>query len=245
MTQVSPNSPSRIAARRRMNAMLARASVAMLMICASMGMDSTQCAGNGNQNGNNNNNNNSTGQKPDIDESRDHILVKDGATPTVTVVEYGDLQCPACGFFARTHFDRLKTDYIDTGKIRYVFRHYPLNSHPRAIPLAEGAECVANQTGDDFFPYIEDVFADQSDLSDDRIRSLAESLGADLDAFDACLSGDSELIRVDQDRNTGDALNVEVTPTFFVEDERVGRSGQSVNQIAEDLFTAIDRMLAP
>ncbi len=240
----TPDQPSRNLSSRG-HFTFARASAVLLILFAAMGMDGMNCngGGNGNGNGNNNNNNNGSGPKPDVDASRDHILVASGATPTVTVVEYGDLQCPACGNFARNHYPRLKSDYIDTGKIRYVFRHYPLNSHPRAVPMAEAAECVANHDEDDFFPFIDDIFADQSDLTDGRARDLAGTFNPDLADYDACVAGDSEVLRVNQDKNTGDALGVEVTPTFFVEDVRVGRAGQTVTQIATDLFSNIDRML--
>lgn len=206
------------------------------------GMNSASCDG-GPSGNNNNNNNNSTGQKPNVDASRDHILIASGATPAITVVEYADLQCPACGAFARNHFDRLISDYVDTGKIRYVYRHYPLNSHPRAIPLAEAGECIANESESAFFEFVKEIFSNQSDLSDERARQIADSLGIDLDAYDDCLASDSEILRVNEDRTSGDALGVQVTPTFFVEDERIGRSGQTLNQIAEALFQAIDRRL--
>lgn len=206
------------------------------------GMDGASCDG-GDPPGNNNNNNNSTGRKPDVDESRDHILVADGASPTITVVEYADLQCPGCGNFARNHLARLISDYVDTGKIRYVYRHYPLNSHPRAIPMAEAAECVANQDGAAFFDFVEEVFSDQSDLSDQRARDIAESLGVELSEFDDCLAADAELLRINEDRTSGDALDIEVTPTFFVEDTKIGQGGMTVTDIAEALFEEIDRRL--
>jgi protein-disulfide isomerase len=226
----------------RFRAAFSRAAVLMGLFFVAAGMDSASCQG---PSGNNNNNNgHPTGRKPDVDESRDHILVWDGEAPAITVVEYADLQCPACGSFARTHFDRLKTDYIDTGKIRYVYRHYPLNSHPRAIPLAEAAECISNEDEAAFFQYVEEIFSDQSDLTDARMRTVADSLGVDLDDYDDCLAGDGELLRINEDRTSGDALELEVTPTFYVEDSHIGQGGQTVNQIAESLFDEIDRRLA-
>ncbi|MBK8267720.1 MAG: thioredoxin domain-containing protein [Planctomycetes bacterium] len=144
------------------------------LLFVAVGMDSASCDGPSGNN-NNNNNNNSTGRKPVVDPSRDHILVWDGDAPTITVVEYADLQCPACGNFARNFFDQLKTDYIDTGKIRYVYRHYPLNSHPRAIPLAEAAECISNQDEDAFFQYVEEIFFG-SERSDRRAHARCRRL---------------------------------------------------------------------
>src|SRR5205823_4587491 len=80
--------------------------------------------------------------------TKEHLLVTDD--PKVTVVEYGDIQCPVCGRFARETYPTIKTNYIDTGKIRWEFRHFPLRSiHVYAERAAEAAECAHQQ--DKFF----------------------------------------------------------------------------------------------
>ncbi len=230
---------------------LLRAGVLTATVFVFAGMDSASCDGNGPNNGNTNNNqnNNSTGQKPSIDPSRDHIMVKAGANPTVTVVEYADLQCPACGTFARVHLERLIRDYVDTGKIRYVYRHYPLNSHAQAVPSAEAAECVAAQDESKFFEFIDEIFHNQSDIysnsgtAQSKIRTIAEDMGFDMTAFDNCTASDAKLLRVEEDRNSGNALGVQVTPTFFVEEQRIGQPGSTLQATVDALFDAIDRKL--
>lgn len=148
--------------------------------------------------------------------SSDHVLGESNAP--VTVVEYSDLQCPFCGSFDRNQFPTIKSDYIDTGKVRFVYRHFPLsNLHPDAQRAAEASECAADQGM--FFEFIEEVFSDatrQQNLSAAVLRDIADTVGLDLTAYDACIAADNKGTRVDQDVNSGTALGVPGTPTFFV-----------------------------
>lgn len=163
--------------------------------------------------------------------SSDHVL-GDNAAP-VTVIEYSDLQCPFCGAFDRTQFPMLQSMYIDTGKVRYVYRHFPLDSvHPNARAAAEASECAADQ--DLFFEFIHAVFADQSDLSADGLRDLAETAGLNLTQYDACIAADGKEARVNQDVASGTALGVSGTPTFYV-------NGVAAN--SNTVFDEIDRQL--
>lgn len=146
----------------------------------------------------------------------DHVL--GDASASVIVFEYGDMQCPFCGFFARNDFPGIRQTYIDTGKIRFVFRHFPLAQHDRADDAARASECAADQGM--FFEFHDLVFLDLKDNiapTDARLRELADSLGLDLAQFDACFPpGDAKRPRVQQDVASGQALGVSATPTFFV-----------------------------
>jgi len=149
--------------------------------------------------------------------TQDHTL--GDANAKVTVVEYGDFECGFCGAFARNEFPTLKTTYVDTGKVRWVFRHFPLSQHARARPAAIAAECADDQGM--FFEYHDLIFANQSDLSDTMLQAHADTLGLDRTAFDACLAGTSKDNRIDEDVTSGGILGVTSTPTFFVNDERI------------------------
>lgn len=146
----------------------------------------------------------------------DHVLGQ--ADAPVVVFEYSDLQCPFCGAFDRTQFPTLKSDYIDTGKVRFVYRHFPLtDSHPDAQRAAEASECASDQ--DMFFEFITEVFSDatrQQNLSAAVLRDIAEEAGLDLTLYDACILADNKESRVEQDVNSGTALGVPGTPTFYV-----------------------------
>ncbi|MCA9256420.1 MAG: DsbA family protein [Phycisphaerales bacterium] len=165
----------------------------------------------------------------------DHVLGESSAT--VLVVEYSDLQCPFCGSFDRNQFPTLKSDYIDTGKVRFVYRHFPLTSiHADAERAALASECAADQ--DMFFEYIGEVFSDatrQQNLSAAVLREIADEVGLDLTAYDACIAADAKGPRVDQDVNSGNALGVSGTPSFFVNGILTNASG---------LFDVIDCELA-
>lgn len=173
----------------------------------------------------------------------DHVLGSDDAA--VTVVEYFDFQCPFCGRFARQEFATIKAQYIDTGLIRWVFRHFPLeqecnppaNLHPRACESARASECADDQGM--FVEFHDLLYEDQDDLSDNRFGEIANTLGLDATQFDACIAGNSKAARVLQDVNSGNALAVSATPTFFVNDEVV-----SGFQTAAQLSEVIDRKLA-
>lgn len=166
---------------------------------------------------------------------QDHVLGDMNAP--VTLVEYSELPSTASGRFARNELPILIAEFIDTGKVRYVYRHFSLVG--RGEPAARAAECAADEGM--FFEYLEIAFASQdgSGFSDDILGDRAESIGLDRAAFDACLSGNAHALRVQQDVTSGQALGVvSRTPTFFVDDQIFAGF-----QTADDLGDAIRRRI--
>ena len=171
----------------------------------------------------------------------DHILGDVNAP--ITIIEYSEFQCPYCGRFSREEFDTLKANYIDTGLVRFVYRQFPLrNIHDRAEPAARASECAADQ--DKFFEYVELTFAtidgnNATILTDSQLQQHAVTLGLNTTQFNGCFPpGDSKAAKVQQDFDSGVALGLTGTPTFFVENERyIGF------QTAEQLGAVIDRLL--
>ncbi len=145
----------------------------------------------------------------------DHVL--ENGAPTVTVIEYANAECPHCGVFARDAFPTIRARYVDTGKIRWVYRDLPFT--PTASRAAQASECAAAQ--DRFWEYLDSLYAHQSALQDDDLRSYAQALSLDLGAFDACLAGTAENDRVNEDVLSAVALGVTSTPTFFIGQKRV------------------------
>lgn len=219
---------------------------ACLALLVGMGMNGDGCNvpidPGGGGGGNNNGGGNNGGTSNIILLASDHIMGSPNAS--VIVVEYSDFQCPFCGRFARQEFSKLKQNYIDTGKIRFVFRHFPLrNIHNRAEPSARATECASDQGH--FFEYHDLVFGTVSPgttstiLTDDQLRLHAQTLGMDLNAFDNCFPpGDGKAPRVQQDVTSGTALGVSSTPTFFVNGEQV-----TGFRTAEELGEIIDRKI--
>ncbi len=160
----------------------------------------------------------------------DHVLGSPSAP--LTVIEYGDLQCPFCGQFARNTFPTIKANYIDTGKVRWVFRHFPLrNIHANAEVAAQASECASDQGK--FWEFVDGVYANQLILADANgtavaaatakanLKTLAGNVGCSNATFDPCLDGGGKSSRVQQDVDNGAALGIGTipgsgTPAFFV-----------------------------
>ncbi|GAA2074600.1 Na+/H+ antiporter NhaA [Pseudolysinimonas kribbensis] len=153
-----------------------------------------------------------TDLSPDVDPDRDHIRGPDDAL--VTVVEYGDFECPYCGR-AETHVRRLLTDV----SVRFVWRHLPLpDVHPHAQLAAQAAEAAGAQGR--FWPMHDLLLQHQSALEPDDIRRYAEQLELDLDQFDRDLTRHRYAARIAADVESADVSGVPGTPTFFIDGRR-------------------------
>ncbi len=139
----------------------------------------------------------------------DHI--RGDANAKVTLIEYSDFQCPYCSKFKAT-VDQLLKDY--QGKIRLVYRHYPLSFHPQAMPAANAAECASEQGK--FFEYHDQLFANQEALSDAKYGEIADLLKLNRKQFDNCYSSKKYQARIDADQAGGNTAGVSGTPATFV-----------------------------
>ena len=148
---------------------------------------------------------------PPVDPERDHV--RGGADAPVTLVEYGDFQCPFCGE-AYPVVNELQERFGD--QLRFVFRHMPLpDLHPRAPFAAEAAEAAAAQGR--FWEMHDWLFEHQHELSDDELRAHAEAAGVgDAARFDAELRERVHEPRVAEDFESGAHSGVPSTPRFFV-----------------------------
>jgi len=130
----------------------------------------------------------------------------------VTVVEFGDFECPGCGRIEPEVEDML-AQYGN--RIRFVFRQYPLRDmHPYAETAAEASECAADQGK--FWQTERKFYAEQDDLTEPALDRYASELGLDTRQFDACLASGAVKARVQSDVDDGRAVGVKGTPTFFV-----------------------------
>jgi len=149
----------------------------------------------------------------DVDPDRDHWRGP-GEAP-VTVVEYGDFECPYCGQ-AESVVRELLRDFAD---VRYVWRHLPLNDvHPHAQLAAEAAEAAADQGA---FWELHDLLLDHQDaLRPDDLIGYAKQLGLDVDRFTGDLRTHRGAARVAEDIDSADLSGVSGTPTFFINGQR-------------------------
>ena len=137
----------------------------------------------------------------------------------VTIMEFGDYQCPACGQFAGSVKPQVDLAYIETGQAKLVFHDFPLPGHPNAFPAARAARCAGDQ--DQYFAYHDLLFRNQQQWSlksnpAGEFVSYAEEAGLDRSAFAECLESDRFADVVTANRMLGERLAVGGTPTLFV-----------------------------
>lgn len=131
----------------------------------------------------------------------------------VTVVEFGDFECPACRA-AEESAQKIRTHFGD--KIRFAFRQFPLAAiHPYAEKAAQASECAGQQGK--FWQAVNVLYEHQSDLKVSALERYAREMGLNTGKFNACLQDDKMASRVAQDVKDGEALGVHATPTFFVD----------------------------
>lgn len=144
------------------------------------------------------------------------------ANAEVVIAEFSDYECPFCKRFFDNTYPQLKEEYIDTGKVKFVFKDFPLGFHPEAKPAAIAANCVYTQLGNEaYFEFHDLLFNNQQQLSSDNYRTWAEQVGADLSAYDTCIEDPSVAEEIDGDLAEGQELGVSGTPSFIIGDELV------------------------
>ena len=136
-------------------------------------------------------------------------------TAMVTVVEFSDYQCPFCGRYARETFPRIDAEYISTGKVRYVFRDFPIGSlHPRAFKAHEASHCAGEQGK--YWEMHDRLFFHQQAVRAADLRLHADALALHRPWFEECLDAGRHAARIRQDLEEGKRATVRGTPTFFI-----------------------------
>ena len=166
------------------------------------------------------------GQEKFIGVDDDPVLGDAGAK--VTIIEFGDYQCPSCRAFWREVEPRLKKDYVDTGKVKLVFRDFPIvQIHPEAMLAAMAVDCAGEQSK--YRQYHDKVFREQYNKGDDLVRFKVDDLkkwgkdiGLDVAAFNACVDSNRYKDEVAKDKADGDSVGIQGTPTFFINGRVVG-----------------------
>jgi protein-disulfide isomerase len=136
------------------------------------------------------------------------------ADAPVTVVEFTDYQCPYCRRFQAQSWPRLKRDYVDTGKVRFIVRDLPLEFHSAARPAAEAAHCAGEQGH--FWPMHDALLASDTKLDDASVSRRAQAMGLDVSRFRACVTGNKYEQAIARNAAEAAALGVRGTPTFII-----------------------------
>ncbi|MCI1019154.1 thioredoxin domain-containing protein [Microbacterium sp. C5A9] len=175
------------------------------------------------------------GEKLQTVRTDSHVLDEGGAD-AVTVVEFLDFECEACGAFYPLVED-LREQY--SGDITYVVRYFPLPGHINSTQAALAAEAAARQDRfEDMYHRLfetQSQWGERSEETPEVFRGFAEELGLDMAAFDAAVADPATLERVQADKTDGERLGVSSTPSFFIDGEPV------VLEAWGDLEAAIER----
>lgn len=152
-----------------------------------------------------------------VDVSTDGYPSLGPADAPITIVEFSDFQCPYCRKFYEDTYHALLDAY--PGKIRFVYRNFPLTSiHPEAFPSAQAAMCANDQNA--FWDYHDKLFS-SANLGQTVYIQYATDLGLDVDKFQACLTNGTHDAEINSDSNYAMSIGVGSTPTFFVNGYKV------------------------
>lgn len=148
-------------------------------------------------------------------------VVLGNASAPVTIIEYGDFQCPFCGkFFSETE-SQIKENYVKSGKVKIAYRHFAFLG-PESLAAAEAAECAKDQGK--FWQYhdilysteIKDGQEHNGNLNESLFKSIASQLGMNLSFFSSCLADHKYADKIQKDYDGGRTNGVQATPTTFV-----------------------------
>ena len=132
----------------------------------------------------------------------------------LVLVEYTDYQCPFCQRFHNDTFAQIKANYIDTGKIRFVSRDFPLSFHENAMRSAAAARCAAEQGK--YWELRHAMIVNASQLQPDKVMGYAQNASIDVTKLKACIDSDKYKAAIDKDIAEGTAAGVTGTPSFVL-----------------------------
>jgi protein-disulfide isomerase len=136
------------------------------------------------------------------------------ANAPLTMIEFTDYQCPYCRRFEAEVWPKLKRDYIDTGKLRYIARDLPLSFHASAAPAAEAAHCAGEQGK--FWEMHAALLGGAADFAAGGIGKRARALGLEMTRFDECVARNKYSAVIAAHVREADAAGIEGTPGFIV-----------------------------
>ena len=141
----------------------------------------------------------------------------------ITITEYASMSCPHCAAFDENVFPMLKSNYIDTGKVRFVFREFPIDIKAAAASML--ARCIANDDAEKFFGVVDLLFKQQDRLmaeTKDTLNLVGKQAGLNEQAVETCAKDQTLLDKLSADQKFAyEVLKVDATPTFFINGERL------------------------
>ena len=146
------------------------------------------------------------------------------ADAKVTITEYASMTCPHCAAFNEQVFPKIKAEYIDTGKVRYIFREFPLDIKAAAGSML--SRCIANGDPNKYFAVTDLLFKTQSDWvmknTTEALTRIGKQAGLSQQQVDDCLKDQALLDKIAADQKyASEVLKVDSTPTFFINGEKI------------------------
>jgi len=164
------------------------------------------------------------------------------AKAPVTITEYASMSCPHCAAFGENVFPMLRSKYIDTGKVRFVFREFPLDIKAAAASML--ARCIAGDDAERFFGAVDTLFKLQDPLlgqTKETLKLIGGQSGMSEQAVDACEKDQALLDKLKADQAFAfDVLKVDATPTFFINGEMV-KGAMSFEELDKKIKSLLKR----
>jgi protein-disulfide isomerase len=158
------------------------------------------------------------------------------ARAPVTITEYASMTCPHCAAFEENVFPMLRSKYIDTGKVRFVFREFPIDIKAAAASML--ARCIANDDAGKFFDAIDTLFKQQDRLmaeTKDTLKLIGKQAGLSEQAVETCANDQTLLDKLSADQKFAyKVLKVDATPTFFINGEKL-KGAMSFEELDEKI----------
>jgi protein-disulfide isomerase len=163
----------------------------------------------------------------------DDDAVKGDENAPVTIVEFSDYECPFCEKFYTQTLQQIEEKYVETGKVKFVYRDFPLGFHQNAQKAAEAAECAGEQ--DKYFEMHDLLFEKGVSGGVNSFKQYAQELNLDPAKFNQCLDSGAMASEVKKDLSAGAQLGVSGTPAFFINDKKLvgAQPFQAFEQIIE------------
>lgn len=146
--------------------------------------------------------------------------IKGDPKAPVTIVEFSDYQCPFCRKFHKEVLPKIQEEYISKGKVRYIFRDFPLRFHQKAVPAAIAANCAGEQ--DKYWEMNDFLFDNPSKLEIEAVLTSVNDLGLDYGKFEECVKNDVHKAEINKDYEDGRNYGVRGTPSLFIGKTGVG-----------------------
>ena len=164
-------------------------------------------------------------------------MVQGAENAPVTIIEYASMTCGHCGTFHRNTYPTLKSKYIDTGKVRFIFREFPLD--PLAAAGFMLARCASEKSKDQYFPIIDALFDKQKEWVVRQplppLLAIAKQAGFSQKSFEECLANQKLLDQLEEVRRTAaQKFGVTSTPTFFI-NGKIVRGAMTVPQMEKEI----------